>query len=378
MSYIRNLALLGDVDEIDKVGQIRGSNLVHQNSPISDFDSFKIQRVVGLLSARKIDEAFQAYLKLDFRSEQTNYLDFSLCRLAREQYRPDITTQIVNLHLSEKLPFDVRTLTIIFRSIRINDLPFLNTLYDRLTAINQVFDDRCLHALCEKIRLAGDAAGLAALIEKISKLREMLSTQIYAQLLYAYLEVDQPINALSVLKKMSDIDGLERVVDVFGSRIKKFEQPIVNDALASWSNENDSVRRRSSIKRTFTYNNQISQIERNPELPKIIKEIYGSTCQLCNLPLITPTGKISEGAHIHPLGNGHDGPDIIENFLCLCPNHHALLDKHGWYLTDDLEAIETVTGKHLGSIVKADVHDISISSIRYQRRFALNQLKKSI
>lgn len=30
--------------------------------------------------------------------------------------------------------------------------------------------------------------------------------------------------------------------------------------------------------------------------------------------------------HIKPLGGEHNGPDVRENILCVCPNHHALLD----------------------------------------------------
>jgi predicted restriction endonuclease len=26
------------------------------------------------------------------------------------------------------------------------------------------------------------------------------------------------------------------------------------------------------------------------------------------------------------LGDGHNGPDIVENVMCVCPNHHVLLD----------------------------------------------------
>jgi len=62
----------------------------------------------------------------------------------------------------------------------------------------------------------------------------------------------------------------------------------------------------------------------------------------------------------------------------LWPNHHAVLNRHGWFLTDELGAIETVSGMHLGSIIKADSHSISISCIRYQRRFALSCLKSSL
>ena len=378
MSYIRNLAVLGDVEEIDKVGQIRVSHIADQDLLICNSDSFKAERILGLLIQRKTDQAFDAITKLSVSNKQYRYLLFSLCRLAREQYRPDIASQILNLHLAEKRTFDVRTLTIILRSIRINDLPFLNSIYDRLLEIDQKFDandNRCLHALCEKIRLAGDSAGLATLIDKISKSRGSVHTQIYAQLLFSYLDADEPIKSLSVLKKMAEIDGLENIIEEFGPRIASFDQSIVTDALTSWNSNTETAKRKSPIKRTSS---QITEIERDKELPKIIKEIYEATCQLCKVPLRTPTGNISEGAHIHPLGNGHDGPDTIENLLCLCPNHHALLDRHGWYLTDDLSAIETVSGTHLGSISKADSHDISIACIRYQRRFALNRLKSSL
>ncbi len=36
--------------------------------------------------------------------------------------------------------------------------------------------------------------------------------------------------------------------------------------------------------------------------------------------------KYAEAHHIIPLGNPHRGPDIKENLLVLCPNHHVMLD----------------------------------------------------
>ena len=41
----------------------------------------------------------------------------------------------------------------------------------------------------------------------------------------------------------------------------------------------------------------------------------------------TPAGLYAEGAHIKPLGKPHNGPDEVENILCLCPNHHVLFDR---------------------------------------------------
>lgn len=40
--------------------------------------------------------------------------------------------------------------------------------------------------------------------------------------------------------------------------------------------------------------------------------------------------KYAEGAHIKPLGVPHDGPDIIQNILCLCPNHHLMFDRYSY------------------------------------------------
>jgi hypothetical protein len=47
-------------------------------------------------------------------------------------------------------------------------------------------------------------------------------------------------------------------------------------------------------------------------------------------------------------------------------------------LNDDLQAIETITGTVIGSLIKSEHHALSIPCIRYQRRLALNSLKKTI
>jgi hypothetical protein len=38
---------------------------------------------------------------------------------------------------------------------------------------------------------------------------------------------------------------------------------------------------------------------------------------------------LREAAHIRPLGAPHNGPDTLDNTLCLCPNHHVLFDHGG-------------------------------------------------
>jgi 5-methylcytosine-specific restriction protein A len=58
-----------------------------------------------------------------------------------------------------------------------------------------------------------------------------------------------------------------------------------------------------------------------------IKSKYTNTCQLCNTKLeIRDKVLYSEIHHIKPLGRPHNGPDITENMLCVCPNCHVKLD----------------------------------------------------
>ena len=50
-------------------------------------------------------------------------------------------------------------------------------------------------------------------------------------------------------------------------------------------------------------------------------------CQICGMTLTIKDGKpYAEAHHIKPLGNPHNGPDVRGNILCVCPNHHVLLD----------------------------------------------------
>jgi hypothetical protein len=47
--------------------------------------------------------------------------------------------------------------------------------------------------------------------------------------------------------------------------------------------------------------------------------LYDFTCQICGTRLATPAGAYAEICHIKPLGRPHNGPDVPENILCLCP-----------------------------------------------------------
>ena len=75
-----------------------------------------------------------------------------------------------------------------------------------------------------------------------------------------------------------------------------------------------------------------NRIQRNVKVSEKVKGIYNHRCQVCDAFLPSPSGPIAIGAHIQGLGRPHNGPDIIENMLCLCPNHHDQFDNFSYYI----------------------------------------------
>lgn len=70
-----------------------------------------------------------------------------------------------------------------------------------------------------------------------------------------------------------------------------------------------------------------------------IKRIYSYRCQMCDTSLECLAGPYAEAAHIRPLGSPHNGPDTLDNLLCLCPNHHVLFDNGGVTIAEDLSLV---------------------------------------
>ncbi len=87
-------------------------------------------------------------------------------------------------------------------------------------------------------------------------------------------------------------------------------------------------------KETYT-----QRIVRNTAVGQEIKALYHYQCMVCNQTIPTSAGFYAEAAHIKPLGLPHEGPDIKANLLCLCPNHHVMLDLGGFSITDDLQLL---------------------------------------
>jgi putative restriction endonuclease len=79
-----------------------------------------------------------------------------------------------------------------------------------------------------------------------------------------------------------------------------------------------------------------------------------------------PNGKLAEGAHIRALGKPHNGPDSIENVLCLCPNHHSAFDLGGIWVSDDLSVFD-FNGIEIGTISTNPKHNLDNQHFAYHR-----------
>lgn len=84
---------------------------------------------------------------------------------------------------------------------------------------------------------------------------------------------------------------------------------------------------------------QVSRVIRDTYMSKKVKELYQYKCQVCGVRIETNSGYYAEAAHIKPVGTPHNGPDVISNVLCLCPNHHVKFDYGGFTILDDFDLL---------------------------------------
>jgi putative restriction endonuclease len=110
-----------------------------------------------------------------------------------------------------------------------------------------------------------------------------------------------------------------------------------------------------------------TRIIRNSQVGNYVKDLYNHTCQISGVRLETPFGHYAEACHIQPLGAPHNGPDTVENIICLSPNMHVLFDFGAISLTDDL----SILGMDKKITFHPD-HQLSMDCIRYHREHIFN------
>jgi putative restriction endonuclease len=120
--------------------------------------------------------------------------------------------------------------------------------------------------------------------------------------------------------------------DIWRYRLRKIDNILRKETLILQEDPEE-------YKKTKRIKTTVQRIIRDTVLSRKIKEIYKYKCQVCGLSIETSSGLYAEAAHIKPLGAPHNGPDSIENLLCLCPNHHVMFDFGGFSILNDYDLI---------------------------------------
>jgi hypothetical protein len=112
----------------------------------------------------------------------------------------------------------------------------------------------------------------------------------------------------------------------------------------------------------------VDRIVRNTAVGRWVKAVYRNKCQVCDVALATPDGPYSEGCHIVPVGRPHNGPDAPCNMLCLCPNHHVLLDRGSIIVSDTFQICDVLAESDIGELHREPQHDIGVRFVQMHRR----------
>lgn len=114
----------------------------------------------------------------------------------------------------------------------------------------------------------------------------------------------------------------------------------------------------NEVNRTLT---NTYRILRDTEIARKVKILHQFRCQICGEVIYLKNGQpYAEAHHIKPLGTPHNGPDISENILCVCPNHHVQLDYGA--IKIERSILRTVTGHTVGNEF-VEYHNFRICSI---------------
>lgn len=153
------------------------------------------------------------------------------------------------------------------------------------------------------------------------------------------------------------IENYSRVTGVDGYKIWQFR-------LVRQSEAESSVYDNSTQKRVLT---SVQRLVRNTLIANTVKQLYQYKCQICGTRIETPGGFYSEGAHIRPLGTNHNGADSKSNLLCLCPNHHVMLDYGAIYIDENFYVFERDGNRKIGQLFVHSLHIIDKQNLVYQR-----------
>lgn len=167
-------------------------------------------------------------------------------------------------------------------------------------------------------------------------------------------------------------DGLYNVGDYWsskgidGHRIIQFLLKKTSDAIGRDEEQDQEVGRSLSLPdwRYWKFN------YRDFALADKVIRAHDYECQVCGISLRMPGGqKYAVVVYIRGLDVPHQGPNISENMLCMCPNHAALFELGSITIGESLEIIDEIDGEPMGKLrVMPRRHVVGREYLRYHRR----------
>ena len=136
------------------------------------------------------------------------------------------------------------------------------------------------------------------------------------------------------------------------------EQLFILNQITSIEIENNNVQTNDQAERKPR---NIDSIIRNQTFVRQVKRLRNNTCQIYSIKLqIGPNSYYSEIHQIRPLGKPHNGPDILSNMICVCPNCHVNLD-YGFSKIDKTTIIDianhSIASQHI------DYHNSRVETV---------------
>lgn len=99
-----------------------------------------------------------------------------------------------------------------------------------------------------------------------------------------------------------------------------------------------------------------------------VGQAHDFQCQICGMVIEAPDGSlITPTTHLKSLTVPHQGPDVPENVVCLCPTHRVQLDLGILTIEDDLTVVDEAHKVAVGELVVSPRHQVGAEYIRYHR-----------
>jgi putative restriction endonuclease len=111
----------------------------------------------------------------------------------------------------------------------------------------------------------------------------------------------------------------------------------------------------------------VQRLVRSTQVVQRAKELHSYACQVCGSAIEVRGGWYTEGHLSARFGHPHNGPDVLSNVLCLCPDDHVRFDFGAIRLDDDLcvvDGLRLEIGQRLRTVAG---HEINIAHVRYHR-----------